>query len=545
MKKIIISIIVALIFCMPSHAFAASENADCFKYYKFQSGLEFNDLHAEKVSYAPGENVRVFYNLLSHMDAPIVEGKVRVQIFYDGPEDIEHMVDEFISEDDISLYRDDKIPFYFKWKIPAGAKGGKYTVKTYFIVGEKFNLVGISMLPYGPPGVPGEMTTFNVKNSDDESRIYLDKESTTINDNKYTFGANSPSFDASTPLSIETKLVNEGTAKKQVTLKMNVYEWDDVTERPIAEYSQEKIIVLEANGAEDIRYDLPALKTGAYEVKFVATSADEKSILKMRLAVSGSKGGIGYLGIDRFPLETGEKTIVFACVSNTADHSSTFEGHGTVEIRDKSGNTIYTDVMDARIISADPMGVNWEFVPKESANYLTLKMRLYDKNDNMADEITLIYDYSKFKNTEKTLNVDTDKSRYKQGDTLRYTVTFKDDENNNLRGNILAYIMNPDGDIIHRVKDQNIDGRFDESIKIYGAEGSYKIVARETNHDLAAETSIALAVGDAGVEPKVPDGEGSFNSVRALVVIFSITFLVAAFLLMQARRNKKEGGEDS
>ncbi|RKY40992.1 MAG: hypothetical protein DRP85_07420 [Candidatus Makaraimicrobium thalassicum] len=535
MKVLILSMMLYLM-CMGTSAFAASENIDCFEYYKFQSGLEFNDLHAEKVSYAPGDDVRVFYNLLSHMDVPIVEGKVRVQMFYDGDDAREEMIDEFFDARDVSLYPDEKVPLYFKWSVPENAKAGKYTVKMYFVVGAMFNLCGISMLPYGPPGVPGEMTSFDVVNEGAESRIYFDKDSTTLNGRKYTFGTFAPTFDESTPISIKTKIVNEGTLKKQVSLMMNIYEWDDLTERPMAAHTQEKKVLLAPGASVDVSYDVGALVTGAYEVKFIATSASQNAILKMRFAVGGEKGGIGYLGIDKFPFEAGDEVTVFSCVSNTADYSSTFLGHGTVEIMDKNGKTVFTDTLDEMSIVADPMGMKWTFSPTESLNYLKLRMRLYDTDNNIVNEAMLTYDYSKFRDVPKVFSVEADKSNYKQGDALNYKVSFKDERGTSLRGDVVAYIVAPDGNIIHRVKDARIDGVFENSIKLHGDEGTYKIVAREVNHDLFAETSVALA---AGKVVAVDDGSDEPNMMPVVLLVALVAVVLGVMVVMVMRRGKK------
>ncbi|MCK4428923.1 MAG: hypothetical protein KAU95_01000, partial [Candidatus Aenigmarchaeota archaeon] len=311
-----------MLVALPQFALAV-EPVDCFQYYKFQEGLIFDDLHAEKISYSPGEEVIVAYNLLSRMEAPVVEGKVRVQIFYNAPEQGEQIIDEFFAFKDLSLKLNDKIPHEFRWAIPNGAKKGEYIIKTYFIVGDFFNLAGVSFVPYGPPGMPGEQTTFNVKNPSTASRIYLSKENTFINDVKYRFGAFSPGYDKTEPITIKTQLVSEGESK-QVDVELEIYKWDDLTGKPMSEHSVKETLSPELNGVEDIIYELPALDTGAYLVKFIAKSGEEKSILKLRFSVPGAKGRFIYLGLDKFPLIKDQKTTIFFCLSNSADYTTSF-----------------------------------------------------------------------------------------------------------------------------------------------------------------------------------------------------------------------------
>jgi hypothetical protein len=68
------------------------EDTDCFKYYEFQKGLLFKDLMTEKNSYSPGEVVDISYMLMAQMKAPIAQGKVDMQIFYNDPSDGEQML---------------------------------------------------------------------------------------------------------------------------------------------------------------------------------------------------------------------------------------------------------------------------------------------------------------------------------------------------------------------------------------------------------------------------------------------------------------------
>lgn len=468
---------------------AAVEDVDCFKYYEFQSGLVFDDLMAEKVSYSPGDEVVISYSLFSQMESPIVEGSVRVQIFYNDPIQGEQMIDEFFAEKGINLMYNDVVEKEFTWTVPSGAKSGEYIVKTYFIVGDFFNLAGLSILPYGPPGVPGEMTTFDVK-STTASRIYFSKDDTYLNDKKYEFGVPTTAYE-SVPIKIKTKLVNEGPAK-QVNVKLTTYEWDDATDKAIDSYTVEKTISLGANSKEEITYELPALSSATYQIKFTATTGDEKSILKLRVPITGAKGRFIYLGLDKFPLIKGQKTTLFMCMSGSTDYSSVFNGKGTLEISDASGNSILKEGYGPFEVVSTPMGKMLEFTPTKNLNYLVLNADLYDDKGNLHDKVSLVYDYSKFASVPGNLAIKLAKDSIKQGEEIPYTITYTDNLGMPLNGKILIYVTDPEEKIIQTVKDKKISGSFNGKILISGNTGDYKIKVRELTQDKKAEASFTV-----------------------------------------------------
>ena len=468
----------------------ALEDVDCFKYYEFQTGLIFDDLMTEKVSYSPGDDVDVSYNLFSQMESPIVEGSVRVQIFYNDPVRGEQMIDEFFTGRDINLRHKDVVGKKFTWTVPKGAKAGEYTIKTYFVVGGFFNLAGLSMLPYGPPGVPGDMTSFTVGSST-TSRIYFSKGDTYVNNKKYEFGAPVGVLE-SKPLTIKTKLINEGPAK-QVNIKLRIYGWDDLTEEPLDQHTVEKTISLEANGAGDITYELPTLASATYEIKFIAESSEEKSILKLRIPISGANGRFIYAGIDKFPLTKDQETTLFICYSNSADYSSVFNGKGTLEILDEEGNSVFKENYGPfEVLATPPQGKKVSFKPTKNLNYIVLKADMYDDKGNLHDQVSLVYDYSRFANVPANIGVELSGDRINSGESISYTVSYNDDLGMPLKGKFLVYLIDPDGKIIHTVSDKDISGSFKGDIGVSGKSGQYKLTVRELTHDLKAEGSFTV-----------------------------------------------------
>lgn len=535
MKKTNFLLWVVVFVFLSAEVFAVAMDISCDEFYDFQNGIKFEDFHSEKISYAPGEEVILSYNLVNLMSMPVVEGRVRVQIFYVDPNEDEQIIDEFFAFENLNLMPNDILQQEIKWKVPSGAKSGRYEAKVYFLV-KDLNLAGLSFMAYGTTGIPGALTEFNVKNSVAESRIYFSKKETKINNKPYEFVGYLFSRN-SEPLKIETKIFNEGKAK-EVTLKLMTYSWDDVNEKPLDEYTIEKKISIGENSNELISYELPALGPGVYELKFLALSGEEKSILKLRVPISGAKGRFLYLTLDKFPLNANEKTKAFVCFSNSADKVTTFNGKISLELKDRDGKIIFSEKTSAFEIFSDPMGKFFEFTPKDSYTKLTLNAKLLDENEKTHDEISLDYDYSKFSNIPKRLMLSTEKKKFKFGEEIPYTLTYTDNDGRNLKGKFLLYLLNEEGTILDMVE-KEINGEFKGKFMPINKAGNYRITARELVKDIKIETDFKVGYEEAQIttEGKIvtttlPRTEEMpiANLIIWILIVISLIYLVVFFI---------------
>ncbi len=541
----------ALLF-LSQMAAATLEDTDCFSYYQFQTGLLFKDLSTEKNTYFPGDDVTVFYSPYSQMDAPIVQGSVRIQIFYNDPNEGEQMIDEFWAARDINLFKgtiikNDK----FKWTLPENAKPGTYTIKAYFIVGEAFNLAGLSILPYGPPGVPGDLTTFEVIDGTSTSRIYFSKNSTTVNGEVYEFAAPAAILENGN-ITVKTKLVNEGPAKT-VNLTMNVYEWADLSGEPLAGKTVEKTVDLPENGTQDVTYDVSGLTPATYEIVFSAESGDEKSLLKLRTPVSGEKGRFIYLGIDKFPLSKDDNVTLFACYSGSADYSTAFNGTLNVEVTDESGNVVFKDSTGPfEVITTPPQAKKDSFKPGEDLSKLTIKATLYDDKNVLQDSVSLDYDYSKFKDIAANLAITIPKNSFQPGEKIPYTITYKDDKGIPLDGKIEVYLTNEKNKIVDLASDVEMSGEYNGTFDPQEA-GEYIMTAREINQDTKAEEAInvseeatpttspeevATTMTEETQPPETTEEPTQPQSTSWLIIGVAV-ILIAAAIIIKTRRSGK------
>jgi hypothetical protein len=487
MNTIMLRFFAVCFLLMICSCYASVEEADCFQYYKFQNGLLFDDLHSDKYLHSVGEDAIFSYNLVNNMGSPVVQGKVRFQIFYQDAKEGEQIIDESIAYQNINLMPGDIMAQDFRWLVPISAKPGKYSLKVYFLSGESFNLAGLSFNPYGPPGVPGAMTSFEVANPMPGYRIYFSKEATYVNKIKYPF----TSFlsGRSEPIELKTILVNEGP-DNNVHLSMSVYEWDDVSEKPMPGYSMEKDVQISADASIDISYSLPKLDPGTYNVRFVATGNNGKSVMKIRLPISGAKGRLGYMGVDRFPLMKGEPALLFFCLSNSADYRTSFNGTGAIELIDSEG-TILKESYDMEVTPA-PLGRKLRFTPGRDVTNATLKITLYDASGKLMDEEILAYDYSSFQKVPAKLKLAMDKKQYSLGEKIPYSITYSDQNDRPLLGRILLYVIDSKGKVVSLLKSREVSGSFHGLLEIPSEVGEYGFIIREISRDLKAETSFAV-----------------------------------------------------
>lgn len=453
---------------------AAVEDINCFDYYKFGTGLSFGNLMTEKAYYSPGDLVNVSYSLISQTDVPIAEGSVWAQIFYEDAVDGEQMIDEFPVSKGIYLQYGDELPQDFSWKIPSGAKPGNYSVKTYFIVGEYFNLAGLTILPYGPPGVPGELTYFEVLPQDHVSRVFFSKNSTTVDGETYEFAAPA-SIRFTGQHSIKTKIVNEGGAK-DVMIRIETYQWANVAGAPLD--SVDKTLSLPADSVQAIEYTIPRLKSATYEVVFTAVSGDEKTLMKMRIPETGIKGRFIYAGFDRFPLVQSDLVSLFMCYSGSTDYTTFFNATGTATVEDVYGNVVYREKYGPfEVMPSPPQGKKFSFRIPRNLTKAVLKLDMYDDSGILQDNVTIDYDITKFASTPGDYALSLSKDVYSADEGISYMVKCFDVYENPLNCRVLVSLSDEAGDVFYDYYDENFSGSMQGSLLSPGKAGKYTVTA--------------------------------------------------------------------
>lgn len=311
---------------------------------------------------------------------------------------------------------------------------------------------------------------------------------------------NGEAYDYSAPpkvyngtISLKTKLVNIGEAK-EVKVSIQSYVWDDLSEKTLSQYAQEKTVNLPANGTQDVSYDLSGLPAATYEIKLSAETGNSKALMKVRAPVGGEKGMILYLGLDKFPLAKDDETTVFACYSTATDYSTTFAGSLKLEVLDEQGNVLTQDTGSVSLVPTPPQGKKTAFKPTATQNTVFVKASLYDDKNNLQDTATVSYEYSDYLGAKGDLALSISPRTVTDGNDVTYTVTYKDDAGTPLKGKILAYVSDPKNKVIGTASDIEIKGEYKGRFKVSGTVGDYKITVRELTSDKKAEGSFKVGL---------------------------------------------------
>lgn len=516
-------------------AYGAMETAQsCFEsnggYYNFGEAVKLQNFQADKAAYNAGEDVMLDFRITGNQIAPIAEGFTRFQVFYNDPSQGEQMIDEFFGETKkgtIYLRKGDIYSSRVKWKIPVSAKPGEYTMKVYFLSDESMNLAGLSFVPFGPPGVPAAGTKFTVNSNGNAQYIYFDKEKTWLSGSLYEFSTFNPSLDPDADVSVTTEIANEGTAK-QVDVTAEIYEWDDVTGKAMSQYTVMKETSVQENGRQRFVFNVGRLPAGAYEIRIAAQSAGEKAILKLRFAMPGEKARIIYAGLSDYPLVPGREYTAFICFSNSADRSTTTVTSGTFDLS-QNLNTVFSDSFDGLEVGGAPTLVKATFTPAETVSDSRAVIKLFNKDKQLVDQVTLSYDYSRFYPAGGDFSL----SLTPSGTGVSYTVAYKDTNGIPLKGSLLVYLVGKDGSVADTHEGISFTGEYSGSFE--KAESGSKVIARELTHDLKAEQTMALSPagrsGTDGTQKKEADGSGLLLPAIAAIVI-----LAAALLFFKGRK---------
>lgn len=467
------------------------QSVDCFDYYKFGDNF-FTYAVPEKESYTAGDNVTFFYTISNPMEIPITDTAIRVQVLYSGENldrlEGDDLIDEFFAIKNINLNPGDTYSGEFVWKIPEEIKSGTYLANFYLASEDKFNLAGLSFIP----NVLGAGTKFDVSSSY-ENLLRFDRNATYVNDEQYKFRAFPPTFSPGDELTITTDLINEGNAK-DVEVLYQVFRFDDLDpSEEITAYSKSETVSLQDNSKLPISFNLKNLETNAYHVKLTATTENYKSILILRLPVGGELGKFVFLGMNKFPITSGNTSGVFCLTNvggNPGDEEAQFKGNVKIELLDKDENILIEGV-DKVDIDGTVSGHMFNFDSEEFYSYAILNATLYNEN-GIHDQMVIIYDYSKFWNITRLFDVNMLTPTIKTGDNLRFLVSFKDEFGGSLEGDIFSYVSDSSGKIITTIEEKSFKGSKEFKIPANFPSGEYEltVIEKKFEKSLSKEFSV-------------------------------------------------------
>jgi len=363
----------------------------CFSFYNF-TGDYFSSVWINKYKYNAGDTLAGGVLLKNINDYPMPDMKVKAYVFYVGDTFTDRlegndMIDEMWIAEDVNLMPGQTYNIEFTWQIPTQSKSGFYLVTFYLLTSNQFNLGGLSFFPE----IPGKSTFFEISN-DNGGLMFFDKNNVTVNDNPYKFRSNVGPFEF--PLTVKDKLTNLGSEAK-VDVVYDLYAWDDSSEKNKIDEKTESFD-LGSGESKDIVYSFPNdLDNQVYQLSIKAVAKDGRtSMIKIRLPMDTQKGRFIFLGLQDFPLVGGESNKILWCFSNSA--YSSYEGKQTVEILDKSGKVLESYEFDPVTMSGTVDGASQPFSPKEPLYYVKVVGKIFDKDNNLQQQVEVVYDATKF-----------------------------------------------------------------------------------------------------------------------------------------------------
>lgn len=494
-KKYIVALVLIVAIALMVYFFYTPEvefqAVDCFDYYKFGDNF-FTQAVPEKESYIAGDNVTFFYTISNPTEMPLTDAAIRVQVLYSGEnldrQEGDDMIDELFVVKNINLNPGDSYTGEFDWQIPKYTKSGTYLANFYLSSEDKFNMAGLGFIP----NVIGAGTKFDVT-SNYTDLMRFDRNATYVNGNQYKFRSFPPTFSPRDEITIKTDLINEG-GEKNVTILYQAFSFDDIdTSAEVKSYTKTETISLQANSTIPITYTLKNLEKDAYLIKLTAVSENQKSILNFRIPVLGDKGRILYLGMNKFPTST-EKTSAIFCLTNVGanpgDQEGSFKGNVKVELLDKNNKKIFEDMREVTV-DGSVTGYMFGFNLKDSYSYAVLKATLYNEN-NTDDQMSVVYDYSKFWNITRLFDVKILTPSIAYGNNLKFVVSFKDELGGALDGTIFSYITDSSGKVITTIPDKNFKGDVEIKIPANFPKGKYKLTVIEKKFEKSVSKEFSV-----------------------------------------------------
>lgn len=367
----------------------AKVGASCFDYYKFQS-VEI-DLHGEKQVYKAGEGAKFIGFLTNKNKYPLVGGSLvlRVSKFDPRSQVGNDIISEWTAKDNINLMAGEKQFVNLPYQLHSGLPTGTYTITSYFLTQNKFNISGLSFTD----DIYGGYATFTVEGRS-EKAIRFDRSGVKADGNAYRiFGFLPKVFDAKTDkLSLSVPLKNDNSQAVSADISYYFYNWDGIDESNLIKTWSEKVD-LPKQSSKTLAANLDLSDRPVYFVKIVAKAGDQRSEIHMRFVKNGFRPRLNDLGITKFPL-TGEAATLFACYHNTTESAGT--GKLELSLKSASGRLLAAANYSGPITGN--IDVLTKELPKTSLDRVVLSAKLYDDKNNLVDSVEIPYNCSKFSN---------------------------------------------------------------------------------------------------------------------------------------------------
>ena len=308
--------------------------------------------------------------------SPVVEGKLLVKITKSDASG-QYTVDSFIAKDNVSINASTSVPVDFSWNIPAYALSGIYQVTASFVVGNGFNLNGVS---------PMDGTVSFEVVGEQKSDVSFDQSKTKINNQ----AENTPFaiLNKSESANITFTLTNKTKTLQRIPVSFNLYKWDDQSQSNLLK-SEEKAYLVNGSSSMQVTYSVTDTSHAVSQLVAVSSYQDQKSEAQVRLIRNGvSEAKVGLSSITTYPVEKDKENTITTCI-NVANYG-TDSGKIVTKVYDFMGSLIYQNQQEG-VFNNLMQGITTKFTPQEAYKDLTVETQIYDKSGTLLDDSKTTY----------------------------------------------------------------------------------------------------------------------------------------------------------
>ncbi len=363
----------------------SDEIVDCFEYYNFNSIQ--TDIISTSTIFNAKDTIKFSGFIYNNNPYPVVEGQLYIKVFkknYEGKNpNGPDVVDQFIALENVSISANGVKDISFNWTIPEYAESGSYRIASFFVVGGKFNLLGLNFTD----DIVGNTFDFEIIGKD--KIVYFDKSSVKINDKKFYFAAFPPQIPKEEKAVVKTTIVNGTDIDETVSIKTKIYKWDSMhPSNFVREISND--VFVKSNSSSTLDIEVGEIDSSVFFIIEELQYKDTKSILNIRFVrPEVDKIRLNFPSIVEYPIKANSTSTIFSCLHNSGTSQIVYGGKLKLEILNKLGAIVGEYVYDGAI-TGSMMAVKSNFFSKKELKDFSIRAQLW-QDDKIVDESRLYY----------------------------------------------------------------------------------------------------------------------------------------------------------
>ena len=396
MKKIlfVIFLLTTVLTFQPAHVFAVDNKAqpngitNCFDYYHFQSVQTI--IVAENHNISAGDKITFSGKINNQNNYPIVSGTLYVKIMRSAGFSMANgfdVVDQFVAKENVIIPANGSTNVSFPWKVPVATTSGTYKLVSYFVVDNKFNLLGLSFTD----DITGNISEFIVAGQ--KNNVQFDKAGVVVNKNPYGVASFAPMIPNKEAADVSLKIKNTTAEDENVKVDYSLYEWDSMNPANFVRTTSQNVNV-KANSTATTEITINDNTASVYYLIATLNYKDSKSIVGIRFVrPENNRLRLNFPSINNFPIKKGENSTVFSCFHNGSASVQPVNGKLELQVLDSLGKVV-SNFTYAGPISGAMTAAKKDFVSKTTLDHFYVLAKLYDGN-KLVDQSKLEYDCQK------------------------------------------------------------------------------------------------------------------------------------------------------